>query len=212
LPREVDQVERQTGAPASSDALIPQLQRIHDRIAAARQDVVQIVTVLTDEQARKRPDPESWSVADCLDHMCVTGRKILPRIAAGIERAREKGWYGSGPFRYSWWGDWFVRESGPQDFTSRRTYKTPKLYRPAREWPLEEIVRSFTHLQDDLLRRVRDANGIDLARVKIASPAAWWLRLSLGQWLELIAGHQERHLLQARNVRRAVQSAANTER
>jgi len=199
----MDQQSRATTAP---DALIPQLQLIHDRIVVARQDVVQIVTVLTDEMARTRPDPQSWSVADCLDHLCVTGRKILPRIGAGIERARDQGWYSDGPFRYSMLGNWFVRESGPQGYPGRK-YITPKLYRPAREWPFEEIVRSFTHLQDDILNRIREANGINLGRVKIASPAAWWIRLSLGQWLELIAGHQERHLLQARDARKAVQTS-----
>lgn len=193
-------------ANAPDDALIPQLQNIHNRIAAARQDALQIATMLSDEQAKKRPESMAWSVTDCLDHLCVVGRKVLPRINAGIARARSERRLSHGPFRYGRVGNWFVRMSGPEDYPPRRKLTTPKLYKPTRDWPFEEIVRSFTHLQDDILERVREANGIDLARVKIASPAAWWLRLSLGQWFELIAGHQERHLLQARDARRAVQS------
>jgi hypothetical protein len=195
-----------SSTPASADALIPQLQNIHNRITTARQDAVQIVTMLTDEQAKKRPDTMGWSVADCLDHLCVVGRKLLPRVDVGIAKARKKGWHSRGPFRYSRLGNWFVRMSGPDDYPPRKKLTTPKLYKPTRDWPLEEVVRSFTHLQDDILERVREANGIHLARVKIASPAAWWLRLSLGQWFELIAGHQERHILQARDARKAVQS------
>lgn len=204
-------METPAGIPTSDDALIPQLRQIHDRVVVAKQDLIQIVTMLPDDQARKRLEPEDWSVLDCIDHLCVTGRKILPRIDAAAADARKKGRLSPGPFRYGPLGNWFVRVNGPGDYPPKKKYKAPKVYRPAREWPLDELVRSFTHLQDDLLRRVRDVNGIDLARVKIASPAAWWLRLSLGQWLELIAGHQERHLLQARDIRKAVQDAASGE-
>lgn len=194
-------------ASAPKDALIPQLQNIHNRIATAKQDAIQIVTMLSDEEAKKRPPSGGWSVADCLDHLCVVGRKLLPRIDKGIAKAREKNWRSQGPFRYSRLGNWFVHMSSADTYPPRQKHTTPKLYRPTRDWPLEEIVRSFTHLQDDIVERVRRANGYDLARVKIASPAAWWLRLSLGQWFELLAGHQERHLLQARDVRKAVQRA-----
>ncbi len=48
------------------------------------------------------------------------------------------------------------------------------------------------------------AEGIDLARVKVRSPVLWLLRLSLGQWFALIAGHQKRHLWQAGQVKREV--------
>jgi hypothetical protein len=204
-------LSRPDGSPSASEKLIPELQQLHDRINVARQDVIQIFTVLSEEQARERPDPTSWSVGECVDHLCVVGRKLLPRIDAGLTKAREKGWYSDGPFRYSWWGNWFVRASGAGDYPPKQKVKTPKLYRPVHEWPVEELVRSFTHLQDEYLSRIRTANGIDLARVKITSPAARLLRLSLGQWLELLVGHQERHLLQARDTRQVVQARARGE-
>ena len=149
----------------SPDVLIPELQNIHNRIVTAKQDVVQIVTMLTEEQAQTRPEPTSWSVVDCLDHLCVVGRKLLPRIDAGIKKAAVKNWFSSGPFRYSRLGNWFVRASGPDDYPPRKKLKTPKLYKPTRDWPLDEVVRSFTHLQDDILLRVTAANGLHLARV-----------------------------------------------
>jgi hypothetical protein len=204
-------MDRPVEEPASADELIPQLQYLHDRINVAKQDVVQIVTMLTDEQARRRPELTSWSVMECIEHLCLVGRKLLPRIDAGIARAHEKRWYSRGPFRYSWWGNWFVRASGSGDYPPKRKVKTFKLYRPVHEWPMEELVRSFTHLQDEFQRRIREANGVNLARGKIVSPAARLVRLSLGQWLELIVGHQERHLLQARDARQAVQRSVRAE-
>jgi hypothetical protein len=188
----------------SADDLIPELRKVHDRIAAAKQDAAQITTMLADDEAKRRPEPERWSIVECLDHLVVVGRKLIPRIDAGIEKARAKGWHGNGPFRYGRLESRFVRASGQRRHAHGRLFETPKASPSGREWPLEEVVRSFAHLQDDLLERVREANGIDLARVKITSPASRWVRLSLGQWFEFIARHQERHLREAREARRSV--------
>ena len=44
--------------------------------------------------------------------------------------------------------------------------------------------------------------GLDLKRIRVTSSAAWWMRLSLGAWLNATAAHEERYLQQARCVRR----------
>lgn len=65
---------------------------------------------------------------------------------------------------------------------------------------------SLRHLRE-LVREIhgygalRSADGLDLARIKVTSPVTRLLRLSLGQWLAGLAGHQRRHLWQARQVK-----------
>ena len=44
----------------------------------------------------------------------------------------------------------------------------------------------------------------DLAHIKVASVIAAWARVSLGGWFTAVAGHQERHLDQARRACAAV--------
>ena len=61
----------------------------------------------------------------------------------------------------------------------------------------------FTRLQERLIALVQDSNGLDLARPKVPSPAQKVLKLDLGQWFALTAGHKERHLWQANRVREA---------
>jgi hypothetical protein len=48
--------------------------------------------------------------------------------------------------------------------------------------------------------RLRQANGLDLARAKVRSPTYAWLRFSLGSGFALMLAHERRHLWQARNV------------
>jgi hypothetical protein len=188
--------------PTPRESLNPELAALKTRFETAKTDVAQILTVVTVEQAAWRPDVGAWSIGECIDHLCVVGRKLLPRIDGAISRAVAHGWLNDGPYRYGRLERWRASHLGAQKGVVRRRFKHPKLYRPSSEWPIDEVVRSFTHLQDDMASRLERANGIDLARVKITSPASRFLRLSLGQWFELIAGHQERHLAQARAIRK----------
>jgi hypothetical protein len=59
------------------------------------------------------------------------------------------------------------------------------------------VRREFDALQVNMVERVEASNGIDLAKVKFRSPALHVVRMSLGMWLEMVAGHQERHFRQA---------------
>ena len=59
---------------------------------------------------------------------------------------------------------------------------------------------AFRAYQVQYIDRLRQANGLDLARAHVASPAAAWLRFSLGSGFELMAAHERRHLWQARKV------------
>jgi hypothetical protein len=161
-----------------------------------------VVADLTDEQFNWNAEPGRWSMAQCLDHLCVTGAQILPRMDQGIERARARQWFSSGPFRYGRLGNWFVRANSATERPPRRRFKAPQLYAPSAEPPLSEVVPVFLQLQEELISRLHDANGLDLARVKVSSPVSRLVRLSLGQWFTLVAGHQERHLWQAEQVRR----------
>ena len=51
------------------------------------------------------------------------------------------------------------------------------------------------------MRVIEEADGIDLASVKVNNPVSRWFKLSLGQELAFTAAHERRHLWQAVRVR-----------
>jgi hypothetical protein len=55
--------------------------------------------------------------------------------------------------------------------------------------------------QEEYLRLARRAGRVDLARVKLESPASARVKLSLGETFALLAAHERRHLWQARQVK-----------
>ena len=74
------------------------------------------------------------------------------------------------------------------------------------ETSASEAAAGFFRLQHELFRALHEANGIDLARVKVANPVSKWFKMSLGQEFGLTAAHERRHLWQASRVRARLSS------
>jgi hypothetical protein len=157
-------------------------------------DARQLAAILTEQQLTRCASPGTWSIADCLNHLVVTGNHSLSNIRTAIVDARARGLVDRGPFRHGVIGNWLVRS---MDANSKIKFRSPAVYRPSPVVSAAETIRAFFRLQDELRRVLEEADGIDLARVKVANPVTRWLRLSLGQELAFIAAHERRHLLQA---------------
>ncbi len=144
-----------------------------------------------------RPSPKRWSVAECLNHLNVTVTKYLPRIGAMIARGRAEGRTARGPFRHPFVGNWFIRMLEPPP---RRRFRVPGVFAPLPGVPAEALLPEFERLRAELLAKIQEADGLDLAALRTASPAAPSLYLSLGQCFGALAAHDRRHLWQARGV------------
>jgi hypothetical protein len=84
--------------------------------------------------------------------------------------------------------------------SARIKVRTMKAYTPRRGLSKDEILARFLRSQKEL-RRVLDASeGLDLARIKVVSPANRLLRFSLGIWFAATVAHEQRHLEQALRV------------
>ena len=70
------------------------------------------------------------------------------------------------------------------------------------------LMPTFLHLQDQLAARLREANGLDLARVKAPAAGLGPVKLNVHITFAWIAAHQRRHLWQARRC--AAYSCRNT--
>jgi hypothetical protein len=173
---------------------VDDLRRQFEQISA---DADALVTPLSDHQFNWRPASEAWSVAECVEHLNVTARMYLPKLDEAIADAISRGRYGEGPFRYSWLGRWFVRIQEPP---AKIRVRAPKAFQPGPTRSRSEIMAAFRAYQVQYIDRLRQANGLDLARAYVSSPAGAWIRFSLGSGFDLMAAHERRHLWQARNV------------
>jgi beta-N-acetylhexosaminidase len=177
---------------------------LHAELAGCYQDLLQIdeearelLAGLTEEQVRWSPGPECWSVGDCLEHLTIVGSLVVTKIREAVDRGWKEGVIGTGPYHYSWPGRMFIESLQPG---SRIRVKTVRLYTPSQSLAKEELLKNFLEQQNGYRNAMTLANGLDLVRVKVASPANRWLRLSLGVWFAAMVAHEKRHLEQARRV------------
>lgn len=175
---------------------VPELEARRSDYQAAAAEARERFGGLTEAQLAWRPEPGRWSIAECLDHLHVTGEEVLAQVEAAVARGWARGTTGSPPFRYGWLGPWFVRANAP----SGRPVPTPKVFRPREGRPPVGALDDFLALQEELAAALERADGLDLARVRARSPVTPLLRIGIGSWFEVIAVHQARHLAQARAV------------
>ncbi len=167
------------------------------QIDAITADARGLVAPLTDAEWRRRPAPDRWSIAENIDHLTVGMRAVLPALDRAIDDARARGLTAPGPFRYGWIARWLVRDMEPP---VKRRMKTFPIFMPGepptRDAGLAELLRT----RAELAERVRRADGLDLKRARVTSPASRFFRLSLGAYLAFLLAHDRRHLWQAKRV------------
>jgi hypothetical protein len=178
-------------------ALAPEIDDLRRQFELISADADTLVTPLSDDQFRWRPTPAVWSIAHCLDHLNATARTYLPSLDEGISDAIRRGLYGTGPYRYDWMGRLFTWLNEPPP---RVKVKAPAVFQPPPNRTRHEVMAAFRAYQVQFVDRLRQANGVDLARARVKSPVSAWLRISLGSGLHVMAAHERRHIWQARRL------------
>jgi len=187
-----------TSETSPKHALVEELRDYYEQIENIKEDAQELTAILNDAQFNWRPSPKQWSISECLAHLNVVNSKDLPVISAEIERGRKAGITAPGPFRYGAFSKWFVRfMDAPPKFKVR----APKIYLPPAGHQKDEVIPEFLRIHSEILDVLVKANGLDLARLKVPSPAGPF-QFGLGQRLALIAAHDRRHLWQAWQVRK----------
>ena len=191
----------------AAEPLIEELEGYRLQFEESRAEFPKLVAGLDDEQFNWRPQEDRWSMAECIDHLVVVGTMMMRRIDDALEKAEARGMKGDAPFKYGPLGNWFVRSVSGGDAGRKRKFKAPAIYTPSSNHSISRLDAAFNKLQDTYVSRIERSNGLDLARVKLPSAVTRLIRLSLGQWFALLAGHQERHIMQAKEVREKIPAA-----
>jgi hypothetical protein len=182
-------------------SLPPELAELDRQFAAAKAQASQLVEGLNEPQFNWRPDPRSWSISECLQHLNMVGGRCVHTLDMVLTDARVRGVVGHGPFRCGWLGKRMITHTEPP---SMHKYQAPRAFTPVHGQPVTAVLPTFRHLQEQLARHLEQASGLDLARIKMRAPEAPLLRFNVHVALSWIAAHERRHLLQARKVRNHV--------
>lgn len=177
---------------------VHELEEFQKQFEAIGQQAKTLTLGLSEAQFNWRPNTEAWSIEECLAHLIIVGHTEVRLLEKAIQDGRARGLTGSGPFRYGWIERTILRQTEPP---VRRRFSSPRRFRPVHGQPVTAVLPTFVHLQSQFAQLARQADGLDLARVKVATPMTRLMKFSLGATLAQTAAHERRHLDQARRVR-----------
>lgn len=148
-------------------------------------------------QLNWKPAPEQWSIGQCLDHLIVSNKTYFPILEQiGNGKYAMNFWQKNNPLsRYT--GRKMAESLGP---SVRKPFLAPKLFLPSKSSIRDSIVSDFQKHQEELEEKISRLEKIDLNRTIVSSPVASLVTFTLGNCLAIIAGHEERHLLQAQRI------------
>jgi len=166
-------------------------------INLCKNDVVLLTKDLSDEQFNWKPSPKKWSVAECLDHLIVSGNKMIPYMTKGVAKGHKRKMFGDAPFFTGFVGKWFLSGSGK----GGKPMPAPKVFIPSSsDFKKKFVLDEFMLLQDSYLSLLEQSEGLNLSKIYVRSAITPFLRFNLATWFQAMPGHQLRHFDQIRRV------------
>lgn len=185
----------------------PQLQAIADTYAEARQRLHALLDEIDDEAFNQKPSAKGWSVGECVVHLNTISKAYLPALEAALSPDAPRA---AGPFLWGWVSRRFIEavRPGSRPLPTASTMKPPETSGLRSDIDRARAVSRFDADTDRWLALCERADGVDLERVKMASPFLKILRLPVGAMLEAMGLHALRHVQQAERAAKTARAMA----
>ena len=154
-----------------------------------------------------RPDPSSWSAAECISHLSISTQMFLPVLGMAIEDGRKRGLVAKGKrkLKMDLLGRvlrWFLEPP------IRTKTKTTAPFVPRSVRAKAEAFGEFASLQQKLAELLLAAKDLDLTRIKIVSPFDKRVKYNVFSAFRILVAHERRHLWQAEQAVAALRKVA----
>jgi len=163
-----------------------EMKDVAGQLESAREELILVVSGLSDERARTRPAPDRWSVLECLEHVSFVERRFLGMVKAseaGTPAARDA-------------AKEAALETRVVDRSNRRN--APEAVHPTgKHGSVAEALRDFNAARDETLQFASE-QGPNLLSRSASHPVLG--PLNGVEALLLIAGHGRRHTEQMREA------------
>ncbi|MBK6263480.1 DinB family protein [Marivirga sp. S37H4] len=154
---------------------------------------------LSEEELIWKPQPDKWSVAECLKHILIANEIYLKDIENKLKKAEVRTI--EHPVKFSLTGKIFLFFVDPK---YKWKVPSPKIFKPVQKNKVEEgkaTIMEFLDLQGRIIEAAEKAYGYDHTNIYTFSPISKFLRFNIGEQFYIMMRHTKRHLNQARRVK-----------
>ncbi|MGM9986186.1 MAG: DinB family protein [Bacillaceae bacterium] len=154
----------------------------------ARELLLKEIEGLSDEDINKKISEEQWSIVQIVEHVCLLEQKIMRGIKVTVEQGISEQ---ATNFPLERIVDRSVKIKAPNDMMPGDAYKTVGEVKNELNLIREQFVKVVNHLTEDQLNRLTMTHR----RFGI---------LNLQSWISLIGFHEQRHILQIKEVKESL--------
>jgi hypothetical protein len=182
-----------------------QLAEIIQSLESAQSHLRRFTDALRESNWNRKPAANSWSAAECVEHLNLTSRAYIPLLRDAVARAGEVRRSPTKHYHHDALG-WFLSKMfGPLRHLGKVKLvrvKTTPAFEPRSGRSRTEILSDFVRLQTELISLIRSADGLPMDAVKIVSPFGGRMKYNAYSALVIVSRHQHRHLEQAEEAAR----------
>ncbi|MDO8365428.1 MAG: DinB family protein [Saprospiraceae bacterium] len=175
-----------------------------DRLESDLTDLLKQVRARFSDQPREtlllHPAPGRWNVQECFAHLNAQFEYFLPRIELALHKAKAHKWAPAHERESNWLGRRAIHAVDPA-YMAQKLRRSPKAINPSKLLKVRENeVKVFLINIELLMRLLRQAREVDTNKPKI-KPMRWNISsFLLGDLLEYLVRHAQRHAIQAQNA------------
>jgi hypothetical protein len=160
------------------------LDEIWNAKKSALQRIRRIVEHVTPAGVHFRPSDGSWTIAENLEHLSITGSQTVSLVEAMLRKTEEAGASNPG-------GALAISVQSYFERSQREKYRTREQFVPSGRVDGADSLQVLSGIEQQLLALGPRLEIVDLT---YASFPHWIFgRLQLGQWLAFVVLHEERH-------------------
>jgi uncharacterized damage-inducible protein DinB len=169
------------------------LNQLENQVESHLQEAIQKYQNLSDELLLKPSSSGGWSIAQCLEHLNTYGIYYLPLFEKGLSESQDN--LSVETIKSTWLGKLAIDSMNPEK--GKKKFKAMKGHVPERALDAKAVVTEFINQQEQLLQILRIAKSKQIQKIKIPISIAKFLKLHLGDALQFLIIHNERHIQQA---------------
>jgi uncharacterized damage-inducible protein DinB len=168
---------------------IDEIYTTNDKI---RENLKELLSTLSEEQANFLPEGEKWTVAKIAEHISIVGNGMMRISAKLLNEAKEKGETSDGKATIT--EDFLQKASAARD----QKLEAPQMVLPSGTLTLAESIEKLDENQKNLEEMRPLFESVGCSDFKFPHPA--FGPLNANEWLALIGGHEARHTRQIANL------------
>lgn len=147
------------------------------------------VANLDEQTLNVRPDKDTWSPAQVIEHLVLSNRPYMKAMEAALTTALP---LSSDPeITYSRFGAFLIKAAGPDG----NAPAPPTLHPRKSQVPLS-VLDEWKFQQTQFHTLLKTAQNLDIVSARIQNPIVPIFRMNLADCFELLVAHTERHVAQ----------------